>query len=100
MDPIGAIAYILFQLIWLYEIVIIIHVILSLLVSFNVVNPRNQVVAAIGRVTSALCEPVLGRIRRYVPSFGGIDISPIILIVVLHAIANYIIAPLMYRGFA
>jgi YggT family protein len=70
--------------------------VLGLLVGFNVVNPRNQVVAAIWRVTSAMCEPVLRRIRRYIPAFGGIDFSPIVLIVVLQALNNYIILPLTH----
>lgn len=96
MDPIGALAYIAYQLIYIYEIVLVVHVVLSLLVSFNVVNPRNQVVAVIWRVTFALCEPVLKHIRRYIPVFGGIDLSPLILIIVLQAFNNYIIAPLTY----
>jgi YggT family protein len=96
MNPLGGLAYIAFQLINIYEIVLVIHVVLSLLVGFNVVNPRNQFVAAIWRVTYAMCEPLLGRIRRYVPSFGGIDFSPVILIVVLQAFNNYIILPLTY----
>ena len=94
MNPVGAIAYIAYQLIYVYEIVLVVHVVLSLLVSFNVVNPRNQLVAAIWRVTSALCEPVLRRIRRYIPSFGGIDFSPVVLIIVLQALNNYIVLPL------
>jgi len=96
MNPVGAIAYIAYQLVHIYEIILVIHVILSLLVSFNVVNPRNQVVAMIWRVTYALCEPLLGRIRRYIPAFGGVDFSPVVLIIVLQAVNNYIILPLTY----
>lgn len=64
----------------LYTWVIIISAILSWLVAFNVVNPRNEVVGTIGRVVHALTEPLLGPIRRFVPNLGGIDISPIILL--------------------
>ena len=96
MNPVGGIAYIAYQLIYVYEIVLVVHVVLSLLVSFNVVNPRNQLVAAIWRVTSAMCEPVLSRIRRYIPTFGGIDFSPVVLIIVLQALNNYIVLPLTY----
>lgn len=64
----------------LYWWVIIISAILSWLVAFNVINPQNEVIGTIGRVVHALTEPVLGPIRRFVPSFGGIDISPIILL--------------------
>ena len=62
----------------LYKWVLIGQVILSWLVAFNVVNTRNRVVYMIGDVLYRLTEPVLGPIRRMLPNFGGIDISPII----------------------
>ncbi len=67
------------NLIRIYIWVVIIGVILSWLVSFNVVNTRNQVVAMVLRITYQLTEPALGPIRKVVPSFGGLDFSPIIL---------------------
>ena len=74
----------------LYSIVLIVYVVLSWLTSFNVVNPRHQIVVAIGRVTSALVDPVLTPIRKIVPSIGGLDISPIILILILHFLDVFI----------
>ena len=64
----------------LYTWVIIASAIFSWLYAFNVVNPRNSAVAAIGRALYQLTEPALRPIRRFVPSLGGLDISPIILI--------------------
>jgi YggT family protein len=72
----------------IYIWVIILSVVLSWLVVFNVVNTRNRVVYMIGDVLHRLTEPVLGPIRRILPNLGGIDISPVILILLLVFIRN------------
>ncbi len=72
--------WLLGQIISLYQFVIIAGAILSWLVAFNVVNPRNQFVAGIGRFTYAVTEPALRPIRKIIPSFGGVDLSPIVLL--------------------
>lgn len=64
----------------LYRWAVIIYVIISLLEQFNVINRYNQLVYNIHTVLFRLVEPVLVIIRRFVPSLGAIDISPIILI--------------------
>ena len=76
--------------------VIIINAILSWLVAFNVVNPRNQVVSMIGRFTYAVTEPLLRPLRRFIPSFGGIDITPIILILAIFFVRDYVIPQLLH----
>jgi YggT family protein len=70
-------------LLGLYIWVIIIGAILSWLVAFDVVNTRNRVVYMIGDFTHRLTEPALRPIRRFVPNLGGIDISPLLLILLL-----------------
>jgi len=62
---------------------ILISVILSWLVHFNVINTRNQFVYMVGNFLHKLTEPVLGPIRRVMPNLGGIDISPIIVILII-----------------
>ena len=64
----------------LYIWVVIISAILSWLVAFNVVNTRNRFVYMIGDFLYRITEPALNPIRRIVPSFGGVDITPIALI--------------------
>lgn len=64
----------------LYVYVIIAWAILSWLVAFNVVNRYNEVVRSIWNFVSAVTEPLLNPIRNIIPSFGGIDISPVILL--------------------
>ena len=75
----------------LYTWVIIASAIFSWLFAFNVVNPRNSAVATIGRMLYQLTEPALRPIRRFVPTFGGLDISPIILILIIFLIERIII---------
>jgi len=67
-------------LITLYTYVIIAGVILSWLISFNVINGYNPFVRSLWQGVSAVTEPVLAPIRRMLPNMGGIDISPIVLL--------------------
>lgn len=75
----------------LYTWVIIASAIFSWLYAFNVVNPRNTVVATIGRFLYQLTEPVLRPIRRVLPPFGGLDLSPIVLLLLIFLLERIII---------
>ncbi len=75
----------------LYMWVVIIGVVLSWLVSFSVVNTSNRFVYMVGDLTFRLTEPALGPIRRYMPNLGGLDISPIVLIVLLIFLQRFIV---------
>jgi YggT family protein len=75
----------------LYIWILIASAILSWLVAFNVVNTRNPVVASVGEFLYRITEPALRPIRNAMPSLGGIDISPVILILVIIFI-RYVIA--------
>jgi YggT family protein len=70
-------------LIQLYIWILIASAVLSWLVAFNVVNPHNNVVRTIGEALYRLTEPALRPIRQIIPSIGGLDISPVILIILL-----------------
>ncbi len=75
----------------LYTWLIIAAAILSWLVAFNVVNTRNDVVRSIGRFLEAATEPALRPIRNVLPNLGGIDVSPIILLLLIFFIERVII---------
>ena len=81
----------------LYVYVLIAGAVLSWLVAFNVVNLRNPVVEAIGRFLYAITEPVLRPIRRVLPNMGGLDISPVVVILIIIFIQN-VILPNLYRA--
>lgn len=70
----------------LYKWVVIIWVIMSWLIQFNVVNTHNQLVRTIERALGQLVDPVLNRIRRFVPIMGNLDLSPLVLIFAIYFI--------------
>ena len=76
----------------LINLALIIWVVLGLLMHFDIVNRSNPLVNRIYTTLGRLLEPLLGRIRRvttkYLPDMGGIDLSPIVLILLLHFINN------------
>ena len=82
----------------LYWWIIIASAIFSWLYAFNVVNSRNQFVGSIGNMLYRLTEPALRPIRRFMPDLGGVDISPIILLLLLFFLRQFIlttVAPLV-----
>ena len=74
----------------LYVWLLIASAILSWLIAFNVVNTRNQFVAGVAEFLYRITEPALRPIRQFMPSFGGLDISPIILILIIMLIQRII----------
>ncbi|SON57253.1 YGGT family protein [Hartmannibacter diazotrophicus] len=74
----------------LYMWIVIASAIFSWLYAFNVVNPRNQVVSMIGNALFQMTEPVLRPIRNFLPSFGGLDVSPIVLYLIIILIQQII----------
>jgi len=78
------------SLITIYLWIIIINAILSWLVAFNVLNTQNRFVFSVLDATYKLTDPVLNKIRRFIPTFGSIDISPVILILLLMFLRNLI----------
>jgi len=72
----------------IYELVVVVAVVMSWLFHFNVINYSNQFVRIIWDLCSALTEPVLSRIRRFLPDMGGLDISPIVLLLLVFFLQN------------
>ena len=72
----------------IYIWLIIINVILSWLVAFNVLNTQNRFVFGVLNATHQLTDPVLNKIRKFIPNLGSIDISPVVLILLLFFIRN------------
>ena len=78
------------SLITIYLWVIIINALLSWLVAFNILNTQNRFVFSVLDATYKLTDPALNKIRRFVPTFGSIDISPILLILALMFLRNLV----------
>ena len=81
---------IIMMLLQLYWWVIIAMIIMSWLFAFNVINGRNQFVASLWRILDGLTAPVLRPIRRILPNFGGIDLSPIAVFIGIYFIQRVI----------
>ncbi len=82
--------YVIYQILNFYKYSVIIYVVISMLISFNVININNQFISIIMNFLFKLIEPSLKIIRRVVPNFGSIDITPVILIILIESI-QYII---------
>jgi len=78
------------SIITIYLWIIIINAILSWLVAFNVLNTQNRFVFSVLDATYKLTDPALSKIRRFIPMFGSIDISPVVLILILMFLRNII----------
>jgi YggT family protein len=84
MIILGPLIQILIIALNIYVWMVIASAILSWLVHFGVLNTRNQVVSMVGEFLWRVTEPALRPIRRFMPNLGGIDISPIILILIIY----------------
>ena len=83
-----AIFYLALQILKLYSYVVIANVIVSWLVAFNVLNTYNRFVGMILYATQRLTNPLLNPIRRFLPNLGGLDVSPIVLMLLLFFIQD------------
>ena len=82
----------------IYWWILIASAVFSWLYAFNVINQRNQVVNSIGNFLFRATEPVLRPIRRFLPDLGGIDISPIVVLLIIFFLQQFLrttIAPLL-----
>jgi YggT family protein len=78
-------------LLYLYSIIIVAGVILSWLIRFNVINPYNTFVRNLMLGLDAVTEPALEPIRRLLPRSGGVDFSPLVLLLVVYFLQEYLI---------
>ncbi len=86
-----SILYVILIILDIYIWLLIASAVLSWLVAFNVINTRNQFVATVGDFLYRITEPVLRPIRNLLPSLGGIDLSPVVLILIIILIKDIIV---------
>ncbi len=79
------------QIIDLYKLVLLIYIIATWLISFNIINTSNRFIYSVMEILYRLSEPSLRLVRKYVPAFGNIDISPIIVYLLLWFIQSLLI---------
>ena len=78
------------SIITIYLWIIIINALLSWLVAFNILNTQNRFVFSVLDATHKMTDPALNKIRTFIPTFGSIDVSPVVLILFLMFLRNII----------
>ena len=94
-----AIFYLFLQVLKLYSYVVIANVLVSWLIAFNILNTQNRFVYSIVEFTYRLTDPILNKIRRFLPNLGTLDISPIVLLLLIWFIEmcmKLYIAPIIF----
>ena len=94
-----AIYLLIYELLNIYKYIVVINVIISWLVAFNVLNNQNRFVYSVLELSYRLTEPMLNKIRRFLPNLGSLDISPVILLVLIWFIEmcmKLYIAPIIF----
>ncbi len=97
----AAILYLLNAVLDIYWWIVIASVVMSWLFAFGVVNSSNQFVNAVAKFLYDATEPVMSRVRKFLPNLGTIDLSPIVVllgITALQILLNQTIAPALYRA--
>ena len=94
-----AIFYLALQILKLYSYVVIANVVVSWLIAFNILNTQNRFVYSILELSYRLTDPILNRIRRFLPNLGSLDICPISLLLLIWFIEmcmKLYIAPMIF----
>jgi YggT family protein len=87
----GAVVDVLLLILRLYTYVVIAAVVVSWLISFGVINTYNQFVRSIVRTLDALTDPVFRQVRRVIPAFGGLDLSPLIVLIIIYFLEQLLV---------
>ena len=94
-----AIFYLVLQILKFYSYIVIANVIVSWLIAFNILNTQNRFVYSILELSYRLTDPILNKIRRFLPNLGTLDISPIVLLLLiwfLEMCMKLYIAPIIF----
>ena len=95
-----AIYLLVYELLNIYKYIVIVNVIISWLVAFNILNTQNRFIYSVLDLSYRLTEPMLNKIRRFLPSLGSLDISPVILLVLIWFLQTCMylyVAPIIFR---
>ena len=83
---IAAFLYIFDTVVSLYIFVVVLAVIASWLIAFGVLNPHNQLARSLVNLLDSLTDPVFRQIRRVIPPIGGLDLSPLVVVIALQVL--------------
>jgi YggT family protein len=83
MAPIFAIPYMILNVIWFF---IVAHFIMSWLISFNVLNLHQPIVSQVWQGLNRILDPIYSRIRQFIPNMGGLDLAPLVALLIVAAL--------------
>ncbi len=89
----GFIYFLVDQLFFLLWLAIILSAVLSWLFAFDVINHRNRFVSQLASFLDSIVSPVLAPLRRFIPPLGGIDVTPIIALLIISGVRSYLLPP-------
>ena len=87
----NSLLFLIIQIIDLYKIVLIIYVVATWLVGFGIINTRNAFVYSMLTALYKICEPSMRIVKKFIPTFGNIDISPVIVFLLLWFLQSLLI---------
>ena len=88
----------IYRLLEIYSFIVIIGAVLSWLIAFGVINIQNDIARSIVRLIARVTEPAYNVIRKVVPPMGGLDLSPLILLIGIWIIQSAVLQPMMARA--
>ena len=91
----GFFAYILYQLIGFFLFILFAWIIMGWLYQFGILSMSNRVLSQIYDMLGRITQPILAPAQKILPPMNGIDISPVIVVIVLYAVQRYVLLPLM-----
>lgn len=86
--------FLIIALMWFFQWALIISAVLSWLVAFEIINLRNRAVHQIAHFLDAVTRPLLAPLRKVIPPLGGVDLSPLVLILIIIGARVYLVVPL------
>lgn len=89
----GFIYFLVDQLFFLLWLAIIVSAVLSWLFAFDVINYRNRFVGQLANFLDSVVSPVLAPLRRFIPPLGGIDVTPIVALLIIQGVRAYLLPP-------
>ncbi len=90
--PLFFIGSILYTILYLYTLIIVLEVGLSWLIALDIVNAKNEAAQRLSALLSRFTEPAYKHLRKYIPPVGGIDMSPLVLIILVQVIGGLFVS--------
>lgn len=83
MIVLDSLVNVLDTVLYLFQLSLVIYIVISLLIQFGIVNPYSSIISLVQNSLSQIHEPILNIVRRYIPMFGNLDLSPLVVFLLI-----------------